>query len=127
MGIISKIKRNISEYKKAQRNPTILIGESYPLSQVKKEFFKIHNKLTFVERLAEIPFSDFIIKIEQEGFYLSDIIMHNLEKRYKVIGKVLFGEGDSVKLKWTEMNDELVGVLKSPYTKREIKNKINLP
>jgi hypothetical protein len=39
-----------------------------PLREVKEKYFSKHKGLNFIQRFGEIPASDFIISIEEEGY-----------------------------------------------------------
>lgn len=97
-----------------------------PLKEVKEKYFSKHTGLNFIQRFSEVPNSDFIISIEGEGYWLSGIIVANLNKRYSEIQKSLF-DNDKGKLTWTDINGKLLPIIKLNKTMKEIKKNLILP
>ena len=97
-----------------------------PLKKVKEKYFAKHKGLNFIQRFVEIPASDFIISIEGEGYWLSGIIVANIDKRYSEIQKYLF-DNDKGKLMWTDINGELLPIIKIKKEMKEIQKNLSFP
>lgn len=96
------------------------------LKKVKEKYFTLHKGLNFIQRFGEIPNSDFIISIEGEGYWLSGIIVANINKRYSEIQKDLF-DNDKGKLMWTDINGELLPIIKIKKTMKGVQKNLILP
>lgn len=122
---ILNFKKNLEE--KIEKNPiNVRMFGKIPLSTIKEEYKKNHPKLSWFQLLGEIPAGDFIIVIENKGYWLSEIILANIEKRYEEVRKALF-DGEKTKLKWTDINGELYPILRANKTKKQIRKYIKLP
>ena len=93
---------------------------------MRNNYFKEH-KITYLKRInQQLPLGEFIVIIDNVGYWLNEIIMLNLEKDYEIIREIIFGEGKE-KIKWTDINNELIPLVKSVKNKSEIEKVINLP
>lgn len=116
-----KIKSQKNLKKKISLHPKISIDEA------KRKYYEEHN-LGFIKRLKEsnLPsYDNAIINIEGNGYWLSDIIVENIKKKFDEIQEILIKNS---KLKWTmNLNGKLITVFKTAKTLKEIKNKLRIP
>jgi hypothetical protein len=96
------------------------------LKEVKKKYFAKHKGLSLIQRFIEIPLNDFVVSIEGEGYWLSGVIMANLNKRYADIQKALFDK-DKGETKLACVDEEFIPLIEIKKSMKQIKALINLP
>ncbi len=126
MGIFSKIKQNIVGDNEAKRNPIIIKERRYSWDEVKEEYFKIHKGLTWIERIGEFdPIDNIIVKIDNTGYFFTDIVMLNRKRRFEEIKNILF-ESKKITLKWTDYCGDLISIWYAVKSKEDVEKKLKL-
>ena len=94
--------------------------------ELQKRYFEVHPTKGFFKRLDAFPAKDLLIDIENERYYLSEIISLNMEKDYKIIEKELFG-GKKINSAVGFVGNHFIGILITSRLKSEILINLKLP
>ena len=118
-------KQNVMEYNEAEKNPIVIRGNKVSTKEMRDKYFEHYNIPYFKRFFYQLPLNDIVIVLENDGYWLNEIIILNLDKEYEFIRRIIFGN-EKYKIKTLEIDDE-AAIIKINKKKSEIKKYLKLP